>query len=172
MRDSWPGVYTGTVSPWEDASPTNLDIVLPDFLTITRNGFLNLISIMGNVLLQRKTDNFDAEMLYTVMPFKPKQLVLNPFLIVLLDFFVVTLLISSIPFMLLFTYTILKAKEVGLKHRVQLLGVSESTYLLSWLLTFTIINCIMTTLYTVLMYFILFSICSFIFLWLMTFLIF
>lgn len=121
----------------------------------------------ANTILQRKTGNYDADILFTLMPYKLTTLKIIPIKELLKHYYPHFFLLSILPLVFHFMWAVTSAKAAGLPATVK---ENPAKYWLSWWLAYTTVACCTTTLQTILSKFIMFDECSFFFIWTMIFL--
>ena len=117
----------------------------PDFVSFEKylfSGFLMIHKIIYDFILQKETNNPDAEIKLGIIAQKyDKYLynIFNDFLSMLLGFFI--LIAYALP-LAINIYKLVKEKETRAKEGMKIMGLNEFTYFLSYFLIYFIINII------------------------------
>ena len=117
----------------------------PDFVSFEKylfSGFLMIHKIIYDFILQKETNNPDAEIKLRIIAQKyDKYLynIFNDFLSMLLGFFI--LIAYALP-LAINIYKLVKEKETRAKEGMKIMGLNEFTYFLSYFLIYFIINII------------------------------
>ena len=102
--------------------------------------------------MQFATDNPEAQIAMTVVPFKARETTSDGFTRLLQIIFPFFLLLMYIPLLYRTVYRMVEEKATRAKESMRMMGMSDWAYWLSWLYYYSVVNTILTTLaYAVLM---------------------
>ena len=110
---------------------------------------MNLMQVFAaNSLLSRKIGP-DAEIMMITIPYKTHVFVADSFPMVVAAFKSFFVLIMAIPIIFYTAYALARSKERGFQERLFTDGLGHVTHWFSWFIKFTVLNAIVSGLYTI-----------------------
>ena len=136
----------GTFSPDLPADPLFLtaDFVWA-YAKAMNGGMQNLQNIGANLLLQYLSGDYEAMIVNDIGPMKikyPRED--KPYNNAIPLVFATCYFFGMVPFFLYFSHSIVTEKESGIRDKIQALGTSQLIHFVSWQLTMTLVNFIIT----------------------------
>jgi len=150
FRDQWPKMYATIERLDSDVAPVSS---LYNILSYTRAAYngLNLIqTFAANSILQRKLSP-SAEIIMMTRPYKIKVFSASAFVVFLQLFFSFFFMATFAPLAFYLVYSLAKERESGLRQKLFDNGLGRVTHFFSWLICYTVLNLVLTTLYVSLM---------------------
>ena len=121
----------------------------PDLDAYTRfqhNGFVFYNTIIANQILMNESQNWNALINMVLQPLPTETNVADPFISGLAILLPLFLLLAYIPPVYNMTFKIVREKESRAKETMRIMGMTDLPYWLSWLVFYTVINTIVSTL--------------------------
>jgi len=142
---------------------------VPGYNDFSFEGFVYMQNWVANTILRRKTNKPDASIVVVTVPTKVPKLELNRFVLfmeVCATYFVLTL---YAPLLYRTVHRIVHEKESGLKSYLEVMGVTNVSYWVSWWIYFTMKNLVISTISTIILSLGVFKLHSGLMIWLMLF---
>ena len=101
----------------------------------------------ANTILQRLVDPEGSIVVFTI-PYKIKTMSTSPIAVAVLAFTALFAMLTIVPIIAYFSYSIAMEKETGMRHRLHGSGLGQLVHFFSWLIHFTVINLAISLMYS------------------------
>ena len=155
FREAWPIMYATMLRSDREVAPVTNAYTVLGYTRTAYNG-LNLMQVFtANTIMQRYLDP-DAEVVMMTIPYKMKLYETSPFKVMANAFTVFYFMVTLVPLVFYFIYSLAREKESGMKDLLIRSGLNHFVHFFSWLIHYTIISLAITLFYLLTMFPILF----------------